>query len=176
MDSLSEDQKRTQADLAEAAYKATVVFRFNDSDLVEIERLKAEGFKFVSITMRDSRGFQRAFALWVPPCNHDFRGHSTCWNCGSPASGPGRPTIKERSEHHPRCHTVQYGSPPAYCDCGFKADTATEPEGADEGGNFDETGINGGISALCNTHGEEACDCPWSPTAGFTASGDDKHG
>jgi hypothetical protein len=37
--------------------------------------------------------------------------------------------------------------------------------------NFDETDINGGISALCNTHGEEACDCPWSPTAGFTASG-----
>lgn len=68
MESFSEDQKRRQADLAEAAFKGAVSFRFDDNDLVEIERLKAEGFKFVSITLRDKRGFQRTFPLWVPPC------------------------------------------------------------------------------------------------------------
>ena len=44
-----------------------VTFRFDDSDLVEIKRLEAEGFRFATITMRDQRGYERAFKVWVPP-------------------------------------------------------------------------------------------------------------
>lgn len=66
MESLSEDQKRRQSDLVEAVVNATFTVCFNDHDLEEIKRLKAKGFEFATITMRDKRGFQRAFALWVP--------------------------------------------------------------------------------------------------------------
>ena len=67
METFSEDQKRRQADMAEAAVRGAVTFRFDDRDLEQIDRLRAEGFKFVTVTMRDNRGFQRDFALWVPP-------------------------------------------------------------------------------------------------------------
>jgi hypothetical protein len=44
-----------------------VAFKFDDNDLEDINRLKAEGFEFATITMRDKRGFERAFVVWVPP-------------------------------------------------------------------------------------------------------------
>lgn len=71
MESLSEDQKRRQADLAEAAVNATVTFRFDDRDLVDIARLEEEGFRFATITMRDKRGYERAFKIWTPPNSGD---------------------------------------------------------------------------------------------------------
>lgn len=42
-------------------------FRFSDSDISEIDRLKAEGFQFATVTMRDKRGYERAFKIWMPP-------------------------------------------------------------------------------------------------------------
>jgi hypothetical protein len=29
-------------------------------------------------------------------------------------------------EHHPRCHTIQYGSNESHCDCGFTKDAAVK--------------------------------------------------
>jgi hypothetical protein len=45
----------------------TVTFQFDDKDIVEIIRLEAEGFRFATITLRDQRGYERAFKIWVPP-------------------------------------------------------------------------------------------------------------
>lgn len=42
-------------------------FKFSDSDISEIDRLKAEGFQFATVTMRDKRGYERAFKIWMPP-------------------------------------------------------------------------------------------------------------
>jgi hypothetical protein len=49
----------------------TVVFRFDDKDMESINDLKAQGFEFVTITMRDKRGYERAFTVWVPPSQSD---------------------------------------------------------------------------------------------------------
>lgn len=65
MEKSSEEQKRRQADLAETVANATVAFRFDDDDINEIKRLESEGFRFATITMRDSRGYERAFAVCV---------------------------------------------------------------------------------------------------------------
>jgi hypothetical protein len=68
MESLSEDQKRRQADLAEGRTKCkTVTFQFDERDTVEIERLETEGFRFATVTVRDPRGYERAFKVWMPP-------------------------------------------------------------------------------------------------------------
>lgn len=45
----------------------TVTFQFDESDAVEIERLEAEGFRFAAVTVRDERGYERAFKIWMPP-------------------------------------------------------------------------------------------------------------
>lgn len=44
-------------------------FRFSDSDISEIDKLEAEGFKFATVTMRDKRGFERAFKVWIEFAN-----------------------------------------------------------------------------------------------------------
>ena len=44
-----------------------VTFQFDEKDTVEIERLEADGFRFATITVRDSRGFERAFKIWTTP-------------------------------------------------------------------------------------------------------------
>jgi hypothetical protein len=67
MQSHSDAQKRKIADMAEANMNRTVTFRFDERDKVEIERLEAEGFHFATITMRDKRGYERAFKVWMPP-------------------------------------------------------------------------------------------------------------
>lgn len=41
------------------------MFRFADSDISEIDRLQDEGFKFATVTMRDKRGYERAFKVWI---------------------------------------------------------------------------------------------------------------
>lgn len=40
-------------------------FRFFDNDISEIGRLETEGFKFATVTMRDKRGYERAFKVWI---------------------------------------------------------------------------------------------------------------
>jgi hypothetical protein len=45
----------------------TVTFQFDESDTVEIERLETEGFRFATVTVRDPRGYERAFKIWMPP-------------------------------------------------------------------------------------------------------------
>lgn len=54
--------------------KHVATFRFSDSDISEIDRLKAEGFQFATVTMRDKRGYERAFTIWVPS-GFDIDGH-----------------------------------------------------------------------------------------------------
>lgn len=44
----------------------TVTFQFDEKDSVEIERLEAEGFRFATVTVRDPRGYERAFKIWMP--------------------------------------------------------------------------------------------------------------
>jgi hypothetical protein len=44
-----------------------VTFQFDEKDTVEIERLEAEGFRFATVTVRDQRGYERAFKIWMPP-------------------------------------------------------------------------------------------------------------
>jgi hypothetical protein len=36
-------------------------------DTVELARLEAEGFRFATVTVRDKRGYERAFKVWMPP-------------------------------------------------------------------------------------------------------------
>jgi hypothetical protein len=68
MKTFSDEQLRRQADFAEGRTKRkTATFQFDEQDTMEIERLEAEGFRFAAITMRDPRGYERAFKVWIPP-------------------------------------------------------------------------------------------------------------
>jgi hypothetical protein len=50
----------------------TLRFDFDDRDLEEIERLKAEGFEFVTVALRNKEGLQRL--VQITDCSgHDGR-------------------------------------------------------------------------------------------------------